>query len=87
MRTGTFHTFDRYIYHQNIHLFLSIREVLLLLLSIFLLLFFFFIIAGHVHFRKAGHDLWIGRYGYDSFRQKKKENRELVYSIRSTCVK
>lgn len=55
MRTGTFHTLID-IYHQNIHIFLSIREVLLLLLHSLS----FFLIAGHVHFRKAGHDLWMG---------------------------
>lgn len=55
MRTGTFHTLID-IYHQNIHLFLSIREVLLLLLHSLS----FFLIAGHVHFRKTYYHVWMG---------------------------
>lgn len=55
MRTGTFHTFDRYISSKHTS-FLVYKEVLLLLLHSLS----FFLIAGHVHFRKTYYHVWMG---------------------------
>lgn len=70
MRTGTFHTFDRYIYHQNIHLFLVYKEVLFYFYFLVFFALFFLSYCWTCSFQKNLLSCVDG-YGYDSFRPKK----------------
>lgn len=54
MRTGTFHTFDRYISSEHTS-FLVYKGGTFTLLGSFSLL----LIAGHIHFRKAYYHVWM----------------------------